>query len=137
MTSNTPPMPTISHAGYAIITPRLVIRTALLTDGEALLTYLTNPNHYGAETDLTLEALLPRIDKWAAKTHAGESAFMLIFLRATGKVIGFGGFNSLPRTRVLSSGERTSDDSPEEEKVKAGDVGVGLAPGHRRKVSNI
>lgn len=155
-----PAPPSAPGRGFTITTPRLTIRTAQPADAAPLHSFFTTPANYGATPDLTLEALLARIDTWAGKTAAGESAFMIIFARPTaaareegttttitttgdaddiqpqqeGLVIGFGGFNSLPRTACLASGERRSDGVAEEVKVRAGDMGISFAADHQRKV---
>lgn len=86
------------------------------------------------EKDLTLEKMLPRIDKWADATAKGSSAFMVVVVRDTDELIGFGGFNSLPRTEPLGdqpawkirkgSGEGT---------VLAADVGISIDHRHQRR----
>lgn len=128
--------------GYTLNTPRLIIRTAQSHDVGPLHAYLTTPANYGTVADLTIESLRERIDKWAASTAAGKSAFMILVLRDHGKprnagdeVIGFGGFNSLPRTKMLNPEARSADEVPEAEKVLLGDLGVSLTPRCRRKVN--
>lgn len=128
--------PASAATGLTITSPRLTVRTAVPSDGEALVTYFSNPANFPwpAEKDLTLEKMLPRIDKWADATAKGNSAFMVIVLRETGELIGFGGFNNLPRTEPLGdqppwkirkgSGEGT---------VLAADVGVSIDHQHQRK----
>lgn len=122
--------------GRTITSPRLTIRTAVPSDGEALVAYFSNPANFPwpAEEDLTLEKMLPRIGKWADATAKGQSAFMVIVLRETDQLIGFGGFNNLPRTEPLggkpaweirkASGEGT---------VLVADVGVSIDHQHQRR----
>lgn len=122
--------------GLKITSPRLTIRTAAPSDGEALVAYFSNQANFPwpAEKDLTLDKMLPRIDKFADATARGQSAFMVIALRETGQLIGFGGFNNLPRTEPLGdkpaweirngSGEGT---------VRVADVGVSIDHQHQRR----
>lgn len=122
--------------GLSITSPRLTIRTAVPSDGEALVTYFSNPANFPwpAEAELTLEKMLPRIDKWAEATAAGRSAFMVIVLRETDQLIGFGGFNSLPRTEP--PGDKTTWEIRKGERegmVLAADVGVSIDHQHQRR----
>lgn len=82
------------------------------------------------------------MDKWEETRGRGENGWLVVLLRdgrgekeEGGKVIGFGGYNSFPRTRILNSAERRSENVPEEEKVLAGDIGVGIDVREQRKVS--
>lgn len=132
--SSEPAAPATS--GLTITSPRLTIRTAVPSDGEALVAYFSNQANFPwpAEKDLTLEKMLSRIDKFANATAKGKSAFMVITLRETGQHIGFGGFNNLPRTEPLGdkptweirngSGEGT---------VLVADVGVSIDHQHQRQ----
>lgn len=122
--------------GLKITSPRLTIRTAVPSDGEALVAYFSDPANFPwpVEKDLTLEKIMPRIDKWADAAAKGSSAFMVITLRDTDQCIGFGGFNNLPRTEPLG-------DQPPwkirkgsgEGSVLAADVGVSIDHQHQRK----
>lgn len=128
--------PTSAATGLSIASPRLTVRTAIPSDGEALVAYFSDQANFPwpVEKNLTLEKMLPRIEKWASATAQGKSAFMVVALRETGKLIGFGGFNSLPRTEPLGekpvwkitrgSGEGT---------VLAADVGISIDHQHQRK----
>lgn len=122
--------------GLSITSPRLMIRSAVPSDGEALVGYFSNQANFPwpVEKDLALEKMLPRIDKWADATAAGRSAFMVIVLRETDQVIGFGGFNSLPRTEP-PGGNPTWDirKGTGEGVVLAADVGVSIDHQHQRK----
>lgn len=123
-------------ASLSITTSRLTIRTAVPSDGEALVAYFSNPANFPwpAEKDLTLEKMLSRISKWAEATAAGKSAFMVIVLRETDQFIGFGGFNSLPRTEP-PAGKSTWEIRKREGDgtVRAADVGVSIDHQHQRK----
>lgn len=128
--------PASAATGLKITSPRLTIRTAVPSDGEALVAYFSNPANFPwpAEESLTLEKMLPRIGKWGDATAKGNSAFMVIVLRETGQLIGFGGFNNLPHTEPLGdtpawkirngSGEGT---------VLVADVGVSIDHQHQRR----
>ncbi|KAG6356427.1 hypothetical protein INS49_015815 [Diaporthe citri] len=127
---------TSAATGLKITSPRLTIRTAVPSDGEALVAYFSDHANFPwpVEEDLTLEKMLPRVDKWAEATAKGSSAFMVITLRETDQLIGFGGFNSLPRTEPLS------DQPPwkirkgsREGTVLAADVGVSIDHHYQRK----
>lgn len=122
--------------GLSITSPRLTIRTAVPSDGEALVAYFSDPANFPwpVEKDLTLEKMLPRIDKWADATSKGSSAFMVITLRQTDQLIGFGGFNSLPRTQPLGDQPpwMIRKDSGEGA-VVAADVGVSIDHQHQRQ----
>lgn len=74
-------------SGYTITSPRITIRTAVHSDGEALVAFFTNPANFPweAEADLTLEKVLPRIDRWAKATAEGKSAFMVVVWTMTKK----------------------------------------------------
>ncbi|KAI3390305.1 hypothetical protein diail_10309 [Diaporthe ilicicola] len=128
--------PAPAATGLSITSPRLTVRTAVPSDGEALVAYFSDQANFPwpAEKDLTVEKILPRIGKWASATAEGRSAFMVIVLRETGQLIGFGGFNSLPRTEPLG-------DKPTWEMTKGGgegtvlvaDVGVSIHHHYQRK----
>jgi RimJ/RimL family protein N-acetyltransferase len=122
--------------GLSISSPRLTIRTAVPSDGEALVAYFSNPDNFPwpVEKDLTLEKIMSRITKWADATAARRSAFMVIVLRETDELIGFGGVNSLPSTES-PSGKPTWEirKGIGEGMVLAADVGVGIDHQHQRK----
>lgn len=123
-------------SGLSITSPRLTIRTAVPSDGEALVAYFSTPANFPwpAETGLTLEKMLPRIDRWKDATAAGKSAFMVIVVRETDQLIGFGGFNSLPRTEPLGSKSTWEIRKAEgEETVLVADVGVSIDHQQQRK----
>lgn len=123
-------------AGLSITSPRLTIRTAVPSDGKALVAYFSNPANFPwpVEADLTLEKMLPRIGKWAEAAAAGKSAFSVIVLRETDQLIGFGGFNSLPRTEP-PAGKPTWEirKGEGEGTVLAADVGVSIDHQYQRK----
>ncbi|ROV93640.1 hypothetical protein VMCG_08101 [Cytospora schulzeri] len=125
-------------SGHTITSPRLTIRTAVHSDAEALVAFFTNPANFPwePEADLTLEKMLPRIDRWATATAEGSSAFMVIVLRESNQVIGFGGFNVLPYTEPLGSKplwEMKKREGPEEGMVLAADIGMSIDHKYQRK----
>ncbi|KAJ4388833.1 hypothetical protein N0V93_006294 [Gnomoniopsis smithogilvyi] len=127
------PLPNPSPTGYIITSPRLVLRTPRAEDAEPFMRFLSDPENFGYEAGLTIDVFQPRVEKIAARTAAGENAFMIILLRETGDIVGFGGFNSLPRTAILNSSERKSDDVLEGSKVLAGDMGISIDHRYHRK----
>jgi RimJ/RimL family protein N-acetyltransferase len=93
--------------------------------------FFTQPANFPweAEADLTLEKVLPRIDRWAKATAEGKSAFMVVVLRESNQLIGFGGFNSLPYTQPLGNQPTwtmTKKEGPEEGMVLAADIGMSI-----------
>lgn len=125
-------------SGYTITSPRITIRTAVHSDGEALVAFFTNPANFPweAEADLTLEKVLPRIDRWAKATAEGKSAFMVVVLRESNQLMGFGGFNSLPYTEPLGSQPTwtmTKKEGPEGGMVLAADIGMSIDHRYQRK----
>lgn len=134
MTSQAP----TAASGYTISSPRLIIRTAVPSDGEALVAFFSNPANFPweSEKDLTLEKVLPRIARWVKATEEGRSAFMVVTLREGDQIIGFGGFNSLPYTGPLGSEPAwtmTKKEGPGEGTVLAADIGISIAHDHQRK----
>jgi len=86
----------LPQSSYEILSPRLVLRTAVPSDAEALYKFWSNPLNWPydeVEKDLTVEKMSTRIGKWTESTLAGKNAFMVIALRNTGELMGFGGFN--------------------------------------------
>ena len=101
------------HKIHTIYTPRLILRSAVLEDAEALASLFSNPANSEFEPHKpdspTAEKYRIRIAGWETATAKGESAFMVFALRDKsidetnggdvllgGRVIGMGGFNSLP-----------------------------------------
>ncbi|KAK2025764.1 gcn5-related n-acetyltransferase [Colletotrichum zoysiae] len=112
-----------TRTALEIITPRLIIRTAIQSDAEAYLNYLTTPGNFPfqePEKDLTMERIRTRIDKFADFTAKGENGWIVIVLRDTNELIGNGGYNTfepvdpagflLPGTTTLPPGERRMTD---------------------------
>ncbi|KAJ9133294.1 hypothetical protein NKR23_g10849 [Pleurostoma richardsiae] len=93
---------------------------AVLSDADAIYHLLSDQANFPydeVQPDLSPEVFRSRVDKWAHATAEGRSAFMVVVVRETDELIGFGGFNSLPRAPAL----RSSHDSAEE---LVGDAGL-------------
>ncbi len=109
---------TMFKAYYEIETPRLIIRSAVPDDAESVYRLLSSPEnnpHMPVDPELSPEVFTRRIARWKEAAEKGQSAFMVIGLRETGELVGFGGFNCLPKKPAL-------DGSGEE--VLVGDLGV-------------
>ena len=90
----TTPLPFV-RSSHVILTPRLILRTATVTDAEPLCQLLTNPANFPyeeAEKDLEVEQLRARIVRHAASTARGENGWTVVLLRDTGELIGYGGY---------------------------------------------
>ncbi|KUI61186.1 putative N-acetyltransferase p20 [Cytospora mali] len=130
--------PAAAASGYTITSPRLTIRTAVPSDGEALVSFFTDPANFPweAETDLTVEKVLPRIDRWAKATEEWKSAFVVVIERESDQLIGFGGFNSLPYTKPLGSESIwtvAKQDGPEGGMVLVADIGMSIDHRYQRR----
>lgn len=131
---------------HTIHTPRLTLRTPISpADIPSLLAYFTDPaaTSEQPQRDLTPDILDKRIEKWYKTRAEGTNAWLVVVLRNDishekegDKIIGFGGYNSFPRTSILNSAERESDDVPDEDKVWAADIGMGIDLRYQRKVSS-
>ncbi|KAL1868537.1 hypothetical protein VTK73DRAFT_3629 [Phialemonium thermophilum] len=85
-----------SPAHYTINTPRLVVRSTVLSDAPAICALMINQANFPFDEvnpNLTTETYRERIARWAGATARLESAFMVVTLRDSGEIIGFGGFN--------------------------------------------
>ncbi|KAH8890142.1 acyl-CoA N-acyltransferase [Thozetella sp. PMI_491] len=105
-------------AFYEIKTPRLIIRSAVPEDAEPVYRLLSSPDnnpHTPVDPELSPEVFSRRIARWKETAETGVNAFMVIASRETGELVGFGGFNSLPKKPAL-------DGSGQE--VLVGDIGV-------------
>lgn len=126
MASQTPAAASMSAP--TITSPRLIMRPPVPSDGEAMASFFTNPANFpwDVEADLTLEKALARIDLWTRATAEGKSAFKIIAEREGGQMVGFGGFNCLPYTEPLGSGDRPTWEIMQKEKEQGpGDGGSG------------
>lgn len=129
-------LPAVS--GHTITSPRLIIRTAVPSDSEALVDYFTNAANFPwePEKDLTREKVLPRIDRWAKATGEGKSAFMVVVQRDSDQLIGFGGFNNFPYTGSLGSEptwKMKQQEGPREGIVRVADIGISIDHKYQRK----
>ncbi len=83
-------------ATYEIETPRLVIRTAISSDADALYHFHSNSANLpydNIDPNISPDVMRTRIGKWKASAAQGKNAFLVIALRETGELIGTGGFN--------------------------------------------
>lgn len=81
---------------YEVHSPRLIIRTAINSDAEAMRDFITNADnnpHTPTESNITLESMRSRIAKWQELTAKGSKGFQIITLRSTGELVGYGGYN--------------------------------------------
>ncbi|KAF6820637.1 acetyltransferase [Colletotrichum musicola] len=118
-----------------IRSPRIIIRTAVDSDAEAFLKFLTTPENVlfqESEKDLTLDRIRTRIAKFAELTAKGKHGWVVFVLRETNEPIGYGGYNGsesvdptefLPGTTTLSPGEKRN----------MTDLGIGIDHRHWRK----
>lgn len=149
---------------HTIHTPRLILRTPISSssssptsdDIPSLLAYFTDPAaSENPQPHLTADTLAQRVQKWDQTRAEGANAWLIVVLRNNddsnndsnttekdedennnNKIIGFGGYNSFPHTRLLNSAERVSDAVPDEDKVWVADIGVGINQRYQRKVSS-
>ncbi|KAL0939147.1 gcn5-related n-acetyltransferase [Colletotrichum truncatum] len=100
---------------YEITTPRLIIRSAVPEDGEALYNLLSTPENqpFGTvQPDISPESMSARIGRWKPMTVAGVNAFMMVTLRETGQVIGNGGYNCFEDAEGNSVARQEGDTEP-------------------------
>lgn len=79
-----------------IKTPRVLIRTGVASDADAYSRYATTPAnfpHGGCEASMTPDKAAERIALFARRTAEGKFACLLFFSRATGDLVGYGGYN--------------------------------------------
>ncbi|KAK1639282.1 gcn5-related n-acetyltransferase [Colletotrichum phormii] len=84
------------QAAYKITTPRLIIRSAVVDDAEALYRLLSTPENHpsgGAQTNISPDIIRGRIERWGPEYASGKKAILMITIRETGELIGCGGFN--------------------------------------------
>ncbi|KAF6796933.1 acetyltransferase [Colletotrichum sojae] len=118
-----------------IRSPRIVIRTAVDSDAEAFLKFLTTPENFPfqeTEKDLTLDRIRTRIAKFAELTAKGKHGWVVFVLRETNELIGYGGYNgfkSVDPTEFLSG----TTTLPPGEKGNMTDLGIGIDHRHWRK----
>ncbi|KAF0332605.1 hypothetical protein K4K61_005003 [Colletotrichum sp. SAR11_59] len=98
---------------YTITTPRLIIRSAVPEDDEALYNLLSTPENQpfdAVQPGLSPEVMRARIGRWKPMTAAGKNAFMVVALRETGEVIGNGGFNCFEDDNGTSVAQQDGED---------------------------
>ncbi|KAH8881455.1 acetyltransferase [Thozetella sp. PMI_491] len=113
---------------HKIVTPRLIIRTAVPKDAQAIAELRRNPkNDLFEHVDSgDVEDYLRRIEKWTKAAEEGKFSFTVILLKngeAEGELIGFGGYNEF----------RWLDVDGQAEKVLEVDVGAQIENTHWRK----
>lgn len=123
MTASSP----FARDSYEIRSPRLIIRTAVELDAEGMRDFITNPDnnpYTPTEPNATIELMRARVEKWQALTAQGAKVFQVITLRATGELIGYGGFNHFDPIE-----EPMRDAAPR----YSTDIGIMIAKSHWRK----
>lgn len=90
-------------------TRRLIIRTATPGDAPDIAALRGNPenNPYGAADSNDPEVYTGRISRWQKANTEGRYAFLVILLRDSGRLIGFGGYNEF--RWINPSGSQTED----------------------------
>lgn len=80
---------------HRIETRRLIIRTAEHGDAPGIAALRGNPENspYGTADSNDPEVYMDRISKWQKANAEGRYAFLVILLRDSGTLIGFGGYN--------------------------------------------
>lgn len=80
---------------HIIETRRLIIRTAAPADAPDIAALRGNPgnNPYGGADSNDPEVYMGRISRWQKANADGRYAFLVILLRDSGRLIGFGGYN--------------------------------------------
>lgn len=119
-----PTHPTRREA-HTIETRRLIIRTAAPEDATDIAALRGNPenNPYGSADSNDPEVYMGRISRWQKANAEGRYAFLVILLRDSGELIGFGGYNEF--RWIESSG------SPSEDKKDILEVDIGAQIDHR------
>ncbi|KAI8243917.1 hypothetical protein K4K57_012762 [Colletotrichum sp. SAR 10_99] len=98
---------------YTITTPRLIIRSAVPEDDDALYKLLSTPENQpfdAVQPGLSPEVMRARINRWKPMTAAGKNAFMVVVLRETGEVIGNGGYNCFEDDSGTSVAQEDGED---------------------------
>jgi RimJ/RimL family protein N-acetyltransferase len=124
---------------YEIITPRLVIRTAIPQDAEAIVDLMGNVENLPmGETEamkgLTVQAMVERFGRWKLSASQGKNAFLAVALRDTNEVVGYMGFNCF-RSKAEFDGIEPERDLPLPgvEGRYLTDIGVNIHHTQRRK----
>lgn len=119
-----PTHPTRREA-HRIETRRLIIRTAAPGDAAdiAALRGIPENNPYGRADSNDPEVYEGRISRWQKANAEGRYAFLVILLRDSGELIGFGGYNEF--RWINPSGSQTEDE------IDVLEVDVGAQIDHR------
>lgn len=126
--------PPSSRESYQILSPRLVIRTAVTADAESLQKFMTtaeNFPHNPCNTDITVEKLQTSIGRWHDMQRGGINAFLVITLRETGELVGQGSYNCFERIAENEEGEEKAAQHATGRLLT--DFGVMLDHGHWRR----
>lgn len=119
---------------YEILSPRLVIRTALESDAEGLHRFLTtakNFPHTPCNEELTVEKLRGSIGRWKDMQAEGANAFLIIVLRETGEIIGQGSYNCFEWVAAApSTSNQDTFTGEDDSKKRLTDFGVMLDHQH-------
>lgn len=122
------------QAAYKITTPRLIIRSAITDDAEALFHLLSTPENHpfgGAQTNISPEIIRGRIERWGPDYASGKKAILMITIRETGELIGCGGFNCFEtaegETCDVALKKKGDEDEQEGGEEAAGDSVTGEA----------
>ncbi|KAL1847962.1 hypothetical protein Daus18300_013765 [Diaporthe australafricana] len=123
-----PAHPTRREA-HRIETQRLVIRTAAPGDASNIAALRGNPenNPYEGADSGDPEVYKGRIAKWQKASTEARYAFLVILLRDSGRLIGFGGYNAF--NWISPSGGQTEG----EKDVLEVDIGAQIDHGYWRK----
>lgn len=128
--------PRSPRESYEIISPRLVIRTALESDAEGLHRFLTTPEnfpHMPYEKELTIENLRGSISRWKDTQAKRANAFLIVVLRETGEVIGQGSYNCFESVAAAPETSADGEAAGGQEKKMLTDFGVMLDHQHWRR----
>lgn len=135
------PTPPTSREAYQILSPRLVIRTAVAADAESLHKLMTTPEnfpHGGCNTKPTVDEFQARIGRWHAMQREGLNAFLVVALRDTGELVGQASYNlfePLPSTAAADNdGDGDGDGAAAAPPARLlVDIGLVLDRGHWRR----
>ncbi|TQV98143.1 hypothetical protein V2A60_006177 [Cordyceps javanica] len=136
-----------------IKTPRVLIRTGDDADADAYARYAADPANFpygGAEPGMTSDKAAARLASFARWTAEGKHGWVLLRSRATGELMGYGGYNCFDRvddaasflagpaatSAAAAAGKDGGDDDKdnnnskaekeEEEKIVLADMGIML-----------
>lgn len=108
------------HEAHGIETQRLIIRTAAYGDAPDIAALRGDPENspYGSADSSDPAVYMGRISSWQKANAEGRYAFLVILLRTSGRLIGFGGYNEFRWINL--SGSQTEDN----ERVLEVDIGA-------------